>query len=88
MGKLAYKIYVPLCVLGGEVLYILCIIGGYLPLRTARGTDLHHAFFETLPGFIWGDTASIALGAVYVFTFSVIFGMYIVWMHNVSIRNN
>ena len=34
-----------LCVLGGEVAYLLCILGGYLHLRTARGMELHDALF-------------------------------------------
>jgi hypothetical protein len=72
-------------VLGGEVAYLVCLLGGYLPLRSARGTELHHTLFETLPGFVWGQTSSIVLGAVYVFVFAWIFGGYMVWMHNTSL---
>ena len=46
------KRYGWLCVLGGEVAYLLCVLGGYLPFRTARGMELHNALFETLPGFV------------------------------------
>ena len=82
---LSLKRYGWLCVLGGEVAYLVCLLGGYLPLRSARGTELHHALFETLPGFVWGQPSSMLLGAVYVFVFAWIFGGYMVWMHNTSL---
>lgn len=84
---LSLKSYVLKCILGGEVTYALCIAGGYLPLgRTPRAVDLHHAIFETLPGFVWGAPSAIILGAFYVLVFSSIFGSYMVWMHNSSIE--
>lgn len=82
---LSLKRYGWLCVLGSEIAYIICLLGGYLPLRTQRGIELHHSLFETLPGFVWGDTLSIVLGAIYVFVFSWVFAWYIVWMHNTSL---
>ena len=82
---LSLKRYGWLCVLGGEIAYAICLAGGYLPLRTANGTQVHHALFETLPGFVWGNVASMFLGAVYVFVFAWIFAAYIVWMHNTSL---
>jgi hypothetical protein len=82
---LSMRRYRWLCVLGGEVAYIVCLFGGYLPLRSARGTELHHALFETLPGFVWGQPSSMLLGAVYMFVFAWIFGAYTVWMHNTSL---
>jgi hypothetical protein len=82
---LSMKRYGWLCVLGGEVSYLICILGGYLPLRTVRGTELHDALLETLPGFVWGSPLSVILGAVYVFVFAWIFGAYMVWMHNTSL---
>lgn len=82
---LSLKRYGWLCVLGGEVLYVLCVLGGLLPLRTERGIELHHALFETLPGFTWLTFGSFMLGAIYVFVFSWICAWYIVWMHNTSI---
>lgn len=82
---LSLKRYGWLCVLGGEVAYIVCLLGGYLPLRSARATELHHTLFETLPGFVWGQPSSMLLGAVYVFVFAWIFGGYMVWMHNTSL---
>lgn len=82
---LSLKRYGWLCVLGGEVAYLVCLAGGYLPMRTARATELHKALFETLPGFVWGSVGSIFLGALYVFVFSWIFAAYYVWMHNTSL---
>ena len=82
---LSLKRYGWLCVLGGEVAYLVCLLGGYLPLRSARGTELHHTLFETLPGFVWGQASSMVLGAAYVFVFAWIFGAYMVWMHNTSL---
>lgn len=82
---LSLKRYSWLCVLGGEVAYFICVLGGYFPLRTARGVELHDALFETLPGFVWGSPWSVVLGGVYVFALAWIFGAYMVWMHNTSL---
>ena len=82
---LSLKRYGWLCVVGGEVVYALCIFGSYLPFRTVRGMELHNALFETLPGFAWGSPFSVILGALYVFVFAWIFGAYMVWMHNTSL---
>ncbi len=77
--------YRRLCVLGAEVAYFACLLGGLLPIRTTAGIDLHHRIFETLPGFIWLNVQSVILGAVYMFAFAWIFGSYFVWMHNTSL---
>ena len=53
MKQLSLKKYGWKCVLGAEAVYAVCILGGFLPLRSARGIELHHAFFEILPGFTW-----------------------------------
>ena len=82
---LSLRRYGWLCVLGGEIAYVVCLLGGYLPFRSARGTELHHTLFETLPGFVWGQPSSMLLGAVYVFVLAWIFGAYMVWMHNTSL---
>jgi hypothetical protein len=82
---LSLKRYAWLCVLGGEVAYFICLLGGYLPMRTERATEIHKALFGTLPGFTWGNPLSIILGAVYVFMLAWIFGAYIAWMHNTSL---
>ncbi|MBI2474361.1 MAG: hypothetical protein HYV68_01550 [Candidatus Taylorbacteria bacterium] len=87
MGELSLKSYVAKCVLGGEILYVLCLAGGYLPWRSQAATDLHHNLFETLPGFIWGSFGSVVLGGLYALAFSVAFGAYMVWMHNSSLTS-
>ena len=83
--QLALKKYGWKCVLGAEVAYVLCVLGGFLPLRSAQGIELHHRLFETLPGFTWISFGSFILGAIYVFVFAWIFAWYFVWMHNTSL---
>jgi hypothetical protein len=63
----------------------LCLAGGFLPIRSSPGLELHHSLFETLPGFVWINPQSVILGAVYVFLLSWVFGTYMVWMHNSSL---
>lgn len=82
---LSLKRYGWLCVLGAEVVYVLCLLGGLLPWRASRAIELHHALFETLPGFIWFNFGSFILGAAYMFVFGWIFAAYMVWMHNTSL---
>ena len=82
---LSLKRYRWLCVLGAEVAYFACLLGGFLPIRTAGGIEGHHKLFETLPGFVWLTIPSVILGAVYMFVFAWIFGSYFVWMHNTSL---
>jgi hypothetical protein len=62
METLSLKSYASKCVLGMEIGYVVCLIGGYLPWRTERGIELHHTLFETLPGFTWGNVGSYAWG--------------------------
>jgi hypothetical protein len=83
-AMISLKRYGWLCVLGGEVAYVGCLAGGYLPLRTSRAMELHRTLFETLPGFVWGTVSGVFLGAVYVFAFAWIFAWYFVWMYNTS----
>ncbi|OHA24827.1 MAG: hypothetical protein A3D52_02520 [Candidatus Taylorbacteria bacterium RIFCSPHIGHO2_02_FULL_44_36] len=82
---LAYKSYVSKCVLGAEVIYVFCLVGGLLPWRSLRGIELHHALFETLPGFTWLTLGSVIWGAVMLAVFAIVFGAYMVWMHNSSL---
>lgn len=89
MEKLALRSYGWKCVLGSEVVYVACLIGGFLPMRSVRGTELHHALFETLPGFIWINWGSVILGAFYLFVMAWAVAWYYVWMHNSSlVRDN
>ena len=82
---LSLKRYRWLCVLGAEVAYFACLLGDFLPIRTAAGIEIHHKIFETLPGFVWLNIESVILGAVYMFAFAWIFGSYFVCMHNTSL---
>lgn len=82
---LSLKRYGWLCVLGGEIVYLVCLAGGYLPMRTNKAMELHRTLFETLPGFVWGSFASVLLRAAYVFVLAWIFAWYFVWMHNTSL---
>ncbi|OGX02172.1 MAG: hypothetical protein A2062_04270 [Omnitrophica WOR_2 bacterium GWA2_44_7] len=84
--KLSLKKYGWKCVLGAEIAYFICLLGGFFPLRTAQVTTLHHALFEILPGFSWINAGSVFLGAVYFFVFAWIFAWYFVWMHNSSME--
>lgn len=83
--ELSLKKYGWKCVLGAEVAYVLCVLGGFLPLRSTAGLELHHTLFETLPGFTWISLGSFILGAVYMLVFAWIFASYFVWMHNSSL---
>lgn len=85
--KLSVKSYVWKFVLGLEAAYVICVAGGFLPLRSAAGIEFHHMLFETLPGFTWISSGSFLLGAIYMFVFAWVWGSYFVWMHNSSIIN-
>lgn len=75
--------YVALCVLGMEIFYVLCIGYGFVLSHKAR--ELHHALFELIPGFVWGNPVSMVWGGVYMGVLALIAGWYIAWMHNASI---
>ncbi len=85
MGKLSLGSYVKKCILGAEVVYVVCLLGGYLPFRSQRGIELHHTLFETLPGFTWGSFGSFIWAAILIAVIAWVFGAYMVWMHNSSI---
>lgn len=87
MGKLSVSSYAKKCVLGAEVVYVLCLLGGFLPWRSEQGALLHHRLFETLPGFTWITFGSFIWGAILIAILAWIFGAYMVWMHNSSIVN-
>ena len=76
--------YAALCVLGTEIVYILCIGYGLLFL-TGKAMELHHSLFELVPGFVWGNPVSMVWGAVLLGIFALIAGWYIAWMHNASL---
>jgi hypothetical protein len=87
MEKLSLKSYGWKCILGSEMLLILCWLGGFLPLRSEAGISLHHELFETFPGVTWGTSGGFILMLAYVFVFSWVFAWYYVWMHNSSLVN-
>jgi len=87
MEQLSLQKYGWKCALGAEVVYFVCLLGGFLPLRTARAMEFHHMVFKTLPGFTWINFRSVALGAVYMLALAWIFAWYYVWMHNSSLVN-
>jgi hypothetical protein len=72
-----------LYVLGMEIFYVLCIIYGVL--LSGKAMELHHALFELIPGFVWGNPVSMVWGALYMGVLAWIGGWYIAWMHNASI---
>jgi|SRR3989344_9285617 len=100
MERLSLKSYVSKCVLGAEIFYVACIAFGFtLSTRVIdavfgssdkiNGAALHHELFNLLPGFTWLSFGSFIIGAVDIAIFAVIFGWYMVWMHNSSlIKNN
>lgn len=85
MEKLSLKPYGWKCVLGSEIIYVLCLLGGLLPWRSVAAVQLHHLLFETLPGFTWINPGSVILGTIYMFVFAWVFAWYYVWMHNSSL---
>jgi len=85
MEKLSFKSYVSKCILGSEIAYVLCLVGGFLPFRSQRGIELHHQLFETLPGFTWISLGSFVWGAILIGVLAWVFGAYMVWMHNSSL---
>jgi hypothetical protein len=84
MEKLSLKSYGWKCVIGMEVVYVACLAYGSLFL-TGNAQQLHRTFFETLPGFVWGNVLSYIVTGVYLFVMSWIFATYMVWMHNSSL---
>lgn len=88
MEKLSLVSYGWKCVLGAEVVYLVCLVSGLVLFRSAEALQLHHTIFEMLPGFTWLTPGSVVLGSIYVFVFSWIIGWYHVWMHNSSLVRN
>lgn len=84
MGKLSPGKYAGLCILGGEVLYLACY--AYGSFLADSSLELHRAIFALLPGFTSGGVGDVLAGAVSIAFWSGIGGLYIAWMHNVSIK--
>jgi hypothetical protein len=75
--------YSSLCLLGVEVFYVLCIAYGLL--LSGKVQELHHALLELIPGFAWGNPASMVWGGLYIGALAWVVGWYIAWMHNASL---
>lgn len=75
--------YAGLCVLGMEIFYVLCVSYGIL--LSGKTEELHHALFELIPGFVWGNPLTMVWGALYMGVLAWIAGWYIAWMHNASL---
>ena len=85
MGKLSFVSYVWKCVLGMEIFYVACRIYPYFLSEESKA--LHNKLWEVaLPGFSMYSIGGLFLGAVYMGVMAVIVGVYMVWMHNSSIR--
>ena len=60
---LAKTKYSSLCLLGTEVFYAMCI--AYGSLLSGKARELHHSLVELIPGFAWGNPASMVWGGLY-----------------------
>ena len=83
---LSLKRYGWLCVLGGEIFYVACMLYGIF--LAGSSAELHQALFALLPGFAWGSFGGVIVGAIDIFVFAWIFAWYYVWMHNTSLTKN
>ncbi|MBI2628379.1 MAG: hypothetical protein HYW71_03095 [Candidatus Niyogibacteria bacterium] len=81
---LSIKRYSLLCILGGEIVYTLCMAYGLF--LTGKPAELHLAIFQLFPGFTGMNFGSWFIGAVTVAFWSGLSGAYISWMHNYSIK--
>ena len=81
MDKLSLKSYGWKCVLGSEVVYLVCLAYGLFLVGALA--DLHRSLFELLPGFTL-TVNGVIIGAVEFFVFAWVFAWYYVWMHNSS----
>ena len=75
--------YAARCVWGTEIFYILCLLYGFF--LSGKEKELHLAFFELIPGFVWGNVLRMLWGGVFWGSVSWITGWYIAWMHNVCL---
>ena len=84
MGKLSLGKYAGLCVLGGEVAYTVCMTYG--TALSGSTAALHLSLFQLLPGFSGMNVGSWFAGAISVAIWSGLGGLFIAWMHNVSLE--
>ena len=80
--KLSMLKYAGLCIVGGEVVYVACYVYGFF--LSGKIAELHQSLFSLLPGFACGTITGFLLGAISIALWAGIGGLYISWMHNVS----
>lgn len=85
MGTLSLRSYVLKCILGAEIFYVICRIYPYFLNPEAK--ILHNSLWEiAIPGFSETSVSGLIWGIVYIATLAAIFGAYMVWMHNSSLK--
>lgn len=80
---LLYKPYVLRCVLGGEIVALMCYLYGKTladPLQV-----VHNQFWALFPGANAGGVTGVVAVVVTVAVLSAACGAYAVWMHNASL---
>lgn len=76
--------YVWKCVLGTVVVYAACIFYGVT--LSGERAELHHELLGLLPFFEWGQPLGMILAGACLALYALLFGWYIVWMHNSSME--
>lgn len=71
------------CVLGMEIVYLLCMWYGPAFL-TGKELELHQTLFNTIPGYD-PSVQGVLLSALFVAVVAYIIGSYIGWMLNSSL---
>ncbi len=86
MGSLSFQSYVLKCILGAEIFYVVCRIYPYFLNGEAKA--LHDTLWQiAIPGFLAGSLAGLVWGFIYIAIIAAIFGAYMAWMHNSSIKS-
>ena len=67
---------------GSEIFYL--ILQEYGRILTLKERDLHHALFELIPGFVWGDMMSMIWGALVFGCVITAVGTYVAWAYSFS----
>lgn len=83
MQKLSLGKYAGLCVLGGEIAYTVCM--AYGSFLSGSAAVLHLSLFQLFPGYTGMNVESWFAGAITVAVWSGVAGLYVAWMHNISL---
>lgn len=84
MRELSLPKYAGLCVLGGEIAYTVCM--AYGSFLSGSAAALHLSIFQLFPGYSGMNVGSWFAGALTVAIWSGLGGLYVAWMHNVSLK--